>query len=46
VALGVHYPTDVVAGWSAGTAWAVACLLIAWQWRQKNLKAGTGAVRS
>jgi undecaprenyl-diphosphatase len=34
VALGVHYPTDVIAGWSAGTAWAVACLLIAWKWRQ------------
>lgn len=34
VALGVHYPTDVVAGWSAGTAWAVTCLLIAWKWRQ------------
>jgi undecaprenyl-diphosphatase len=29
VFLGVHYPTDVLAGWSAGTAWAVVCWMIA-----------------
>lgn len=29
VFLGVHYPSDVLAGWSAGAAWALVCWLIA-----------------
>ncbi|WP_181706136.1 phosphatase PAP2 family protein [Chthonobacter rhizosphaerae] len=29
VYLGVHYPTDVAAGWCAGALWAMACWLIA-----------------
>jgi undecaprenyl-diphosphatase len=29
VYLGVHWPTDVLAGWTAGAVWAVFCWLIA-----------------
>lgn len=33
--LGVHYPTDVIAGWAAGTAYAIVCALAAY-WLQNR----------
>jgi undecaprenyl-diphosphatase len=36
VFLGVHYPSDVLAGWIAGTAWALVCWLIAWRLRARH----------
>ncbi len=36
VYLGVHYPTDVVAGWAAGTAWALFCWGTAWYLQRRG----------
>jgi undecaprenyl-diphosphatase len=32
VYMGVHFPTDVLAGWCAGVTWALGCWLIAKRW--------------
>lgn len=37
VYLGVHYPTDVLAGWMAGMIWALLCWFVA-RWLQRKRK--------
>jgi undecaprenyl-diphosphatase len=31
VYLAVHWPSDVLAGWTAGSVWAVLCWLLTWK---------------
>jgi len=37
VYMGVHYPTDVLAGWTAGLVWAVLCWLVARALQRRHL---------
>lgn len=36
VYLGVHWPTDVLAGWTAGATWALLCWVVAEQLRSRG----------
>ena len=37
VTMGVHYPSDVLAGWFAGLVWAMSCSLLAHWLRQRGV---------
>jgi undecaprenyl-diphosphatase len=37
VYMGVHYPTDVLAGWTAGLVWALLCWLVARSLQRRRL---------
>jgi len=43
--LGVHWPTDVAAGWIVGALWAVACSLVAKRLQASSAVEGAGPSR-
>lgn len=46
VYLGVHYPTDVLAGWCLGAAWALVCWMVARWLRPKGNETDAPATES
>lgn len=45
VVLGVHYPSDVLAGWALGSAWALLCASAARRWGRSKPSSGIEAER-